>query len=64
MRPLLLSIFVNDLPNVVVHAQINMYADNTELHCCGEELRNIQNDIQFDLCRLGYRIGCRPTDCN
>ena len=44
--------FVNDLPNVVTHAQINMYADDTELHCCGEDLRNIQCDLQLDLCKV------------
>ena len=46
------SIFVNDLPNVVAHAQSNMYADDTVLHCCGEDLWNVQNDLQFDLCRV------------
>ena len=52
---LLFSVFGSDLPNVVIHARINMYADDTELHCCGEEtedLWNIQNDLQFDLCRV------------
>ena len=48
----MLTIFVIDLPNVVAHAQINMYADDTELHCCGEDLWNVQNDVQFDLCRV------------
>ena len=52
LGPLLFSIFVNDLPNVVTHAQINMYADDTELHCCGEDLRNVQCDLQLDLCKV------------
>ena len=52
LGPLLFSIFVNDLPNVVAHVQINMYADDTVLHCCGEDLWNVQNDVQFDLCRV------------
>ena len=52
LGPLLFSIFVNDLPNVVTHAQINMYADDTELHCCGEDLWNVQCDLQLDLCRV------------
>ena len=49
---LLFSIFVNDLPSVVDHAQINMYAHDTELHCCGEDLQSVQNDLQSDLYRI------------
>ena len=62
LGPLLFSIFVNDLPSVVDHAQINMYADNTELHCCGEDLQSVQNDLQSDLHRVqdGYKL----TNCN
>ena len=33
LGPLLFSLFVNDLPNVVDHTCVNMYADDTELHC-------------------------------
>ena len=29
-----------------------MYVDDTVLYCCGEDLWNIQNDLQFDLCRV------------
>ena len=52
LGPLLFSIFVNHLPNVVIHAQINMYANDTELLCCGEDLRNVQCDLQLDLCKV------------
>ena len=31
---LLFSVYVNDLPTVVRHSQLNMYADDTELHRC------------------------------
>ena len=30
--PLLFSVYVNDLPTVVKHSQMKMYADDTELH--------------------------------
>ena len=52
LGPLLFSIFVNDLPSVVNHAQINMFADDTELHCSGEDLPSVQNDLQSDLHRV------------
>lgn len=42
---LLLSIFVNDLPAMIDHEQINMYTNDTELHCCSEVFRMIFNLI-------------------
>ena len=52
LGPLLFSIFVNDLPSVVNYAQLNMYADDTELHCCGEDLQSVQDDLQSDLYQI------------
>ena len=43
---------MNELPVVVDHAQINMYANDIELHCCGVDLQNVQNDLQSDLCQV------------
>ena len=40
---------LNDLPSVVDYVQINMYADDTELHCCGKNLLHVQDNFQFDL---------------
>ena len=41
-------IVFNDLPSVVHHARINMYADDTELHCCGDDLQTVQSNLQSD----------------
>ena len=49
LGPLLFSISVNDLLTVVSHSQINLYADDTELHCCGGNLSSVQHDFQCDL---------------
>jgi len=49
LGPLLLSIFVNDLPSIVEHANVNMYADDTELHCCGGNLQHVEDNFQSDL---------------
>ena len=54
-------IFVNDLPTVVDHAQIK-YADDTELHCCGEDLQCVQNDLQSDFYQA--QDWCRLIDFN
>ena len=64
LRCLLFSIFVNDTPNVVVHVQINMYADDTELHVVVRIYKMFR--MIFSLTSVGYRISCRQTqlDCN
>ena len=49
LGPLLFSIFVNDLPSVVSHSQINLYSDDTELHHCGHSLSSVQHGFQCDL---------------
>ena len=47
--PLLFSIYVSDLPTVVKHSQMNMYADDTELHISGHHLFSVQHNFQCDL---------------
>ena len=43
--PLLFSIFVNNLPAIVEHTNVNMYADDTELHCFGEDLQQVESNL-------------------
>ena len=52
LEPVLFSIFVNDLPAVVEHSSVNMYADDTELHCSGDKIQHVQNDLQSGLFRV------------
>jgi len=54
LGPLLFSIFVNDLPAIVEHANVNMYADDTELFCCGEDLQWVEGNLQSDLNRIQH----------
>ena len=39
------SVYVNDLLTVVRHSQMNMYADDTELHLSGHDLFSVQHDL-------------------
>ena len=41
----LFSIYVNDLPTVVKHSHMNMYADDTELNLSGHDLFSVQHDF-------------------
>ena len=49
LGPLSFSIFMNNLPSVVDHAQINMHANDIELHCCGDDLQTVQSNLKSDL---------------
>jgi len=49
---LLFSLFVNDLPNAVDQSCVNMHDDDTELHCSGNDLQQVQHDLQSDICQI------------
>ena len=49
LGPLLFSIYVNDLPNVVSTSDINMFADDTKLHYCHGDLSTVERALQADL---------------
>ena len=42
LGPLLFILFVNDLSLSVTHSQVNMYADDTELHYSDKSLPTLQ----------------------
>ena len=52
LGPLLFSIYTNDLPNTVNTCDINMYADDTELHYCHSQLENVEQVLQTQLERV------------
>ena len=37
---------------MVHHVQVNIYVDDIELHCCGDDLQTVQSSLQSDLCRV------------
>jgi len=43
------SIYVNDLPNAISSADINMYADDTELHFSHTNLSVVEKTLQADV---------------
>jgi len=62
LGPLLFSLFVNDLPNVEDHFYVNMYADDTELHCSGDDLEQFK--MIFNPTSAKFKLGCRLIDCS
>ena len=49
LGPLLFSIYVNDLHNVVKVCELHLYADDMELHCNNVDLSSVEIDLQGDL---------------
>ena len=52
LGPLLFLIMVNDLPSVLKHCKLTMYADDTTLYICGVDNGVLQSKIQEDLDRI------------
>ena len=64
LGPLLFSIYMNDLPSVVRGCQLNMYADDTELHCSSGDLFSAQHGLQCDLDSIEFWLRTNQLSLN
>ena len=53
LGPLLFLIFINDLPDCLLCTACNIYADDTELHCCANTVTEVENTLQCDVRNIG-----------
>jgi len=49
LGPLLFIIYVNDLHKAVKVCELNLYADDMELHCSNVDLSCVESDLQEDI---------------
>ena len=49
LGPLLFIVHINDLPSVLKHCKVSMYADDTMLYCSGKDPRELCRKINEDL---------------
>ena len=54
---LLFALYVNDLPSVVSHCLLNLYADDTEICCSDSDLQTVENCLQSDLTSVATWLG-------
>lgn len=54
LGPLLFTMFINDLPSILKHCQIHMFADDVQLYLCSDSLNlnEIARLVNLDLARL------------
>ena len=64
LGPLLFSICINDLPSVVRGCQLNMYADDMELHCSNSDLFLAQHGLQTDLDSIEFWLRTNQLSLN
>ena len=49
LGPLLFALYINDLPSVVNHCMLHLFADDAELHCSHSDLDVVETCLQSDL---------------
>ena len=52
LGPLLLVIYMNDLPDVLEHCSVTLYADNTVLSCKSKSIKKIELKLNSDINRV------------
>ena len=49
LGPLMFIIFINDLPDVVEHCTVNLYADDTAIYASDEDPGTVGSELEQDL---------------
>ena len=52
LGPLLFLFYVNDLPTVVNHCSVSLYADDTVLYCFSSNIKDLENALNEDMSRI------------
>ena len=61
LGPLLFIVFINSLSNVIQHGKVFMYADDTTLSVCGNDVNDISKKLEDDLSLLGNWLNDNKT---
>ena len=64
LGPLLFTVFINDLPNVVKHGRIDMYADDTTLFVSGSNITDIERKLTANMVEIINWINIKKLALN
>ena len=64
LGPLLFLLYVNDLPNCLRYSSAEMYADDTNLTACSDNINNLQAILNWDLNNIHQWIATNKLTLN
>ena len=56
LAPLLLTIFMNDLPSVIENCNVNLYADDTTVYFSSKDHQEVQEVLEAELRAVAHWI--------
>ncbi len=64
LGPLLFVLYINDMPHIVEHSHVNIYADDTEIHASSPDLDLLHSKLQNDLDTLQVWLAVNKLKVN
>ena len=64
LGPLLFILYINDLPNCLLHSQSRMYADDTSLSYAAQDTNRIETCLNEDLDRISTWLSVNKLTLN
>ena len=64
LGPLLFLVYINDLPAVIEHSEVSLYADDTVLYCFSKEPRQLESKLNEDLYNVALWLKANKLTLN
>ena len=64
LGPILLLLYINELPNCLESSQANVFADDTNIVCAGSDLNEIEINLKNDLKNVNNWLKCNKLTLN
>ena len=64
LGPLLFLFYINDLPTVVNHCSVSLYADDTVLYCFSSKIKDPENALNEDMSRIALWLNQNKLTLN